>query len=170
MASQILSGTSNPSYTNNTGQNVRIIINFMYSSPTDEIVINWAGQSIGENGIEAIGKNIAAASGWYGDFFNQPWTYWGWWRIGSVRGAPLPSTSNTILNSQNVTVKLPQREIDVTNWRRGWWWWYQDTTSKNITGFAISIALPLEIFLAPGQTFSAICGSYNILVMKEDGN
>ena len=29
MASQVLSGTSNPSYTNNTGENVRVVINFM---------------------------------------------------------------------------------------------------------------------------------------------
>ena len=29
MASQVLSGSSNPSYTNNTGQNVRVVINFM---------------------------------------------------------------------------------------------------------------------------------------------
>ena len=29
MASQVLSGASNPSYTNNTGQNVRVVINYM---------------------------------------------------------------------------------------------------------------------------------------------
>lgn len=39
MASQILSGPSNPTYTNNTGQNVRVILNFL-SNPT---AISWGG-------------------------------------------------------------------------------------------------------------------------------
>lgn len=41
MASQVFSGVSNPTYTNTTGKNVRIILNFL-SNPT---VINWAGAS-----------------------------------------------------------------------------------------------------------------------------
>ena len=39
MASQVLSGNSNPSYTNNTGQNVRVILNFL-SNPT---IVSWGG-------------------------------------------------------------------------------------------------------------------------------
>jgi len=77
MASQVISGNSNPTYTNNTGQNVRVILNFL-SRPT---TVSWAG----------VSSN--ASSG------------------------PLPS----------------------------------------------------EVLLAPNQTFSAICGPYNILVIKEDG-
>jgi hypothetical protein len=49
--------------------------------------------------------------------------------------------------------------------------WYRNTSSTSeISGFSLSIAQPLEIFLAPGQTFSAVCGPHNILVLKEDGN
>ena len=77
MASQVLSGSSNPTYTNNTGQNVRVILNFLSSATT----ISWAGVSINS------------------------------------------STS----------------------------------------------PLPDEIILAPNQSFSAICGPYNIAVIKEDG-
>ena len=58
MASQVLSGASNPSYTNNTGQNVRIVINFM-ASPT---TVSWGGVSASTTGASAIGRNIAGIS------------------------------------------------------------------------------------------------------------
>ena len=77
MASQVLSGASNPTYSNNTGKNVRIILNFLSNATT----VNWAGVS------------AVSSSG------------------------PLPS----------------------------------------------------EIMLAPNQSFSATCGPYNIVVVKEDG-
>lgn len=77
MASQVISGASNPTYTNNTGKNVRIILNFLSNATT----VNWAGVS------------AVSSSG------------------------PLPS----------------------------------------------------EVMLAPNQSFSAACGPYNIVVVKEDG-
>ena len=54
MASTVLSGASNPSYTNNTGQNVRVVINFMSNLGT----LRWAGVSISPGGI-TIGRNLA---------------------------------------------------------------------------------------------------------------
>jgi len=165
MASQILNGSSNPTYTNNTGQNVRIVINYMYSDNNEEITINWAGVSVSESGIEAIGKNIACASGWYGDYFLQPWRYWGWW----WNARYLTTNPRTAITAQNVAVKLPSQEAQVPLWKRGWWWWYRQNTNE-FSGFSLSIALPLEIFLAPNQKFSAICGAHNIVVIKEDGN
>jgi hypothetical protein len=61
MASQVLSGTSNPSYTNNTGQNSRLIIYYMQSS-NNTITMNWGNPenlaSISDNGILAIGKDL----------------------------------------------------------------------------------------------------------------
>jgi hypothetical protein len=77
MASQVLSGSSNPTYTNNTGKNVRVILNFL-SNPT---AVNWSGVS------------ASSSSG----------------------------------------------------------------------------PLPKEVMLAPNQSFSAICGPYNVVVIKEDG-
>lgn len=44
MASQVLSGSSNPTYTNNTGQNVRVIINFMAKCTS----MTWAGVTISD--------------------------------------------------------------------------------------------------------------------------
>ena len=77
MASQVLNGASNPSYTNTTTQNVRVIFNFL-RNPTS---ITWAG--------------VSASSS-----------------LGT---------------------------------------------------------LPKEVMLAPNQAFSAVCGAYNIVVVKEDG-
>ena len=56
MASQVLSGSSNPTYTNNTGENVRIIINYA-ENITD---ISWAGVSAATapSGF-TIGRNLA---------------------------------------------------------------------------------------------------------------
>ena len=59
MASQVLSGTSNPTYTNNTGGNVRVVINYM-SNPSG---MTWAGVVIGGSNILAIGRNLAFSAG-----------------------------------------------------------------------------------------------------------
>jgi len=126
MASQVLSGTSNPSYTNNTGQNVRVVINYMafgsvtgsvtFGAPpvTNGITLNWGGTSasVTDTGYStpvnyptAIGRNLATPNG---------------------------------------------------------------ITNMSITG-TVSRGLPTELMLAPGQTFSAFCGAYNIVVIPEAG-
>ena len=121
MASQVLSGSSNPSYTNNTGQNVRVVINYMlgvgFGIPGSadrfgtirgrtscDLSINWAGVGLNSstiNGKIAIGRNLATSSG----------------------------------------------------------------TNRTADG----VGLPTEIMLAPGQTFSAVCEVYNIVVIPENG-
>lgn len=78
MASQVFSGTSNPRYVNDTGKNVRLVLNFLQDATT----VNWAG-------VSALSST-----------------------------APLPN----------------------------------------------------EILLAPNQSFSANCGAYNFVVIKEDGS
>lgn len=63
MASQVLSGSGNVSYTNNTGQNVRIVINFMSAaSSTGGISLAWASVTRNGEGLLAIGRNIAYAN------------------------------------------------------------------------------------------------------------
>lgn len=119
MASQVLSGNSNPTYTNNTGQNVRVVINYMEGDPTTKkLIINWAGVSVSaeskvDNLAPIIGRNLAFST----------------------------SSANVAGNMANT----------------------QGTQSQAIS------ALPTEIFLAPNQTFSAICKVYNIVVMLEAG-
>jgi len=68
MASQVLSGASNPSYTNNTGQNVRIVINYMSGTANGGIVLNWAGVSVSAL-LAAIGRNLATS---YIDIVDPP--------------------------------------------------------------------------------------------------
>jgi hypothetical protein len=166
MASQVLSGSSNPTYTNNTGQNVRIVINFMSSTTSGEITINWAGVSVTQGNIEAIGKNIASASGFYGDFGFSGFAPFGWWkRINQVFS---PATS---LGTQNLSVRFPgsSTTIDVDFGRKGWKRFFRDGSTTEITSFSFAVAFPIEIFLSPNQTFSAICGVYNIVAIPEAG-
>lgn len=73
MASQVLSGSGSVSYTNNTGQNVRVVINLMSGTSTQGpgtiinpgITINWGpvGAPLriqtATAGFVAIGRNIA---------------------------------------------------------------------------------------------------------------
>jgi hypothetical protein len=164
MASDVLSGSSNPTFTNPYDQNVRVVINFMYSDSEDKIRINWAGNSVTEYNIEAIGKNIACGSAFYGDYYGLGWPFFGWFfgLFGNARQA------RSALSAQNVAIKLPTTQRLFERTIRGWYLWYR--SSREIAGFSLSIALPLEIYLSKGQTFSAICGSYNIIVLKEDGN
>lgn len=70
MASQVYSGSGNFTYTNNTGQNVRVIINFVRSLnpspsvayPYSPVTISWAGVTISSysgEGTQNIGRNLA---------------------------------------------------------------------------------------------------------------
>lgn len=113
MTATVLSGSSNVSYTNSTGQNVRVIINYM-GSPT---AISWSGVSVTNSSVLAIGRNLA---------FNNGTT-----------------TTGITMSSNNGT-----------------------TTDANE---ASNFAFPTEIMLAAGQTFSATCGAYNVVVIPEAG-
>jgi len=104
MASQVLSGSSNPTYTNNTGQNVRVVINFMMNVDG----MSWGGVSYSSGAREfVVGKGIVIylTSGLLGD--------------------------TTILKEGGV--------------------------------------FPVDIALSPTETFTATCGPYNIVIIKEDG-
>lgn len=108
MASQVLSGSSNPSYTNNTGQNVRIVINYMTSS---------ISSTLDRNG-------------------------------------------NVVSSSNNISVSWAGIAASQSS-----------TTSEFSIGRTLSTSsvLPTEIMLASGQTFSATCSAYNIVVIPEAG-
>jgi len=114
MASQVLSGSSNVSYTNNTGQNVRIVINYM-ETPSS---MSWAGvtKAVASTPL-AIGRNLAFNNG----------------------GA----TTSLAVSSNNGT---SQEGSETSNF-----------------------AFPTEIMIASGQTFSATCSAYNIVVIPEAG-
>lgn len=63
MASQVLSGTGNVSYTNNTGQNVRLVINYIGFTGSYSSSMSWTGGNVSiPAGVYAIGKNLATIS------------------------------------------------------------------------------------------------------------
>jgi len=121
MASQVLSGSGNVSYTNNTGQNVRVIIN--YASANHGLTVSWAGVSATSTYARAIGRNLAFSAD-----------------TSSFSGSVSYTASNMIV----------------------------------LSGYeAQETALPTEVMLAAGQTFSIsspfTVGSYNIVVIPEAG-
>ena len=131
MASTVISGASNPSYRNNTDQNVRVVINYMTSAVSD----NRQGTPFGRIGTVSY-------------FITINWN-----------GVSVSASDSSQFEAQ------PGRP--------------QITVVQTTVGFPISIgrsiaatsgvALPTEIILAPGQTFSAVCGAHNIVVIPENG-
>jgi hypothetical protein len=137
MASQVLSGSSNPSYTNNTGQNVRVVINFMANVTS----ISWAGVSATASSC-TIGRNLASLSFFYDTEASTP--------SGTATLQSVAVTSS--MTGNNLAGNIPT------------------ANQPEASGSAdFSIALPTELMLASGQTFSATCGAYNIVVIPEAG-
>lgn len=147
MASQVLSGTSDPSYTNNTGQNVRIVINYMAASagpqtftgprPSDytqpfRIILRWAGVSVTASTTNTFNQDSSR------NVFN----------------------SSILAIGRNIAFASKGSELILNN---------MAVTTPSGTGVYVTYALPTEIMLAPGQTFSATCGVYNIVVIPEAG-
>ena len=121
MASTVLSGTSNVTYTNNTGQNVRVVINFAQTTSTG-LNMSWSATGGGTVSVSttltSIGRNLA--------FYEN-------------------NTNGYTIVGNNAT------------------------SSSNNDG-----ALPTEIMLAAGQTFSlssvtSTVTSYNIVIIPEAG-
>ena len=163
MASQVLSGSSNPTYTNNTGQNVRVVINYMQGSRFSPFVpgipstirsigtpdtpavistltINWAGVSATSSsdlGQIVIGRNLA-----YSNLYRDSAT--GRVLFGTTVGSSLGTAGETPIT--------PSIAIAVS--------------ANNASG---TCALPTELILAPGQTFSAVCGVHNVVIIPEAG-
>jgi len=120
MAATVLSGTSNITYTNSTGGNARVIINYM-ASPTAMTWTTTAGgtATITATNVRAIGRNLAFSNG-------------------------IVSASPSSLTANNMSI--------------------DDLVTEHL-----STTLPTEIMLATGQTFSATCTTYNIVIIPEAG-
>jgi hypothetical protein len=154
MASQVLSGASNPSYRNNTDQNVRVVINYMSSNANNQLAISWAG--VGAGGIYTvptiIGRNLAHST---------------------VIQTTAQGTTQ-LVQTGSLRPGQPGFDISLTDQGRAIF----TAVATNVdTAVAVSannasgnsVGLPTELMLAPGQTFSAICAVYNIVVIPENG-
>ena len=64
MAAQVLNGTGNVSYTNSTGQNVRVVINYMHSPDSTDTTFALGGWSqVGPTLQQTMGKTLAYMTG-----------------------------------------------------------------------------------------------------------
>ena len=153
MASQVLSGATNASYTNNTGQNVRLIINYM-SNVTS---MTWAGVSISANST-TIGRNVIPS-------FTSNITY------GTRTVTPKPRDGRTNLQIRNNvggteewgTLYAYPTKNGYGNLE------FNAPTIENIELTQRQSSFPIELMLANGQSFSSTCRVYNIIVIREDG-
>ena len=60
MAAQVLSGTGNVSYTNSTGQNVRLVINYLETASLDgDTTVSFPGNAITIDPYACYGKTLA---------------------------------------------------------------------------------------------------------------
>lgn len=130
MASQVLIGSSNPSYTNNTGQNVRILINYMASCTS----MTWEGVTV-TAAATTIGKSIPPS--YKSNSFSIS---------GTISGSISPNVS---LGSISGTLSGGSGSLNLD---------------------PVNSSFPVELTIASGQSFSALSGAYNIVVIKEDGN
>lgn len=144
MASQVLSGSSNPSYTNNTGQNVRILINYMASCTS----MTWAGVTVTSTSTTVSKDNLQVET----KQVSVPIT-------GSISGI----VGDTGIGGGRATLRTPW--IDNVTGASG----SMSTIAYVPTSIGPSVNLPVEVILAPSQSFSAVSGAYNIVVIKEDG-
>ena len=133
MASQVLTGTGDVTYTNNTGQNVRIVINYMKLNNSNSI--NFGSITVSFGGVSTTVR-----------------TYGG--TIGRGIAGTTRDTGSGATASQNFAKEL--------------------LTAGEIEG------VPLEIILAPTETFSVVgnaqanvstitIAAYNMVVIPEGG-
>lgn len=170
MASQVLSGATNASYTNNTGQNVRLIINYM-SNVTS---MTWAGVTVTASST-TIGKDIQNITGELrgavpGNQVSQTGTQ-------TVNEAEISTTKASLVttDANNLTAFFPYggaNNFNITPTGAGSGY-TQNEWSANLFYVPLTISrggnFPVELMLANGQSFSSICGAYNAIVIKEDG-
>lgn len=145
MASQVLSGSSNATYTNSTGQNVRLVINFMATCTS----MSWAGVTV-TGSSATVSKDAIVMK------IN-----------GNLQYATAPS--NTVGNF-TLAGQATGRDTTLSGLRPSQTFTFGDANIFYVpTTITSSGDYPVEIVLASGQSFSATCGAYNILVIKEDG-
>ena len=157
MASQVLSGSSNPTYTNNTGQNVRLLMNYIANCTS----MTWAGVTV--TGSSTVGKDVMTINGEV-RAFTAPQNSFGDMGVDTNK-AQAQFTPSAIFVDERIDMNEtplygPSVNNDVVS-----------TTNAHYIPLSISPGgdFPSELVLAAGQAFSAVSGAFNIVVIKEDG-
>jgi hypothetical protein len=157
MASQVFTGSSNFSYTNNVPgrQNVRIVINYMESKVTDTV-----GTRSGA-GLRALWKLYEIRLTWQGVSLRRRETQGFSGNELLIGDAQLPT-----FEAGDVTVEA--REILSDNFYNSNRLIIGKSLPPNINA-TDTTTLPTEILLPPGETLNCVCGVYNIVVIPENG-
>ena len=209
MASQVLSGAANASYTNNTGQNVRLIINYMSnvtSMTWAEVNVTASSTTIGKDiqnitgefRSARIGQTISRSNWNLGNLTFKTLEVGGKTNISILEtgtsGRPtyaiVSTESNRPLGSRirifgaNQTINNGETGDSATGKEPAVFPWNGSGDSRidtagqvngvsNIFYVPLTVSrggnFPVELMLAPNQAFSAVCGAFNAIVIKEDG-
>jgi hypothetical protein len=143
MASQVLSGSGNVSYTNNTGQIVRIIINSVVSTTVSEITIGWGNPSSSAQAVAGfvlgMGKNIS---------HNGSSSV-----ISAIPGlSPINYITSTVGDGMVID--------PISRWANGPNSAIISNTSGTNPPPTRESSLPTEVYLNPGDTFSVVGKGY----------
>ena len=157
MASQVLSGSSNPTYTNNTGQNVRLLLNYIANCTS----MTWAGVTV--TGSSTVGKDVMTINGEVRSF-TAPQNVFGDMSVDTNK-AQAQFIPSAIFTDERINMnEVPLIGTSVNS---------DFVSSANAHYIPLSISpggdFPSELVLASGQAFSAVSGAFNIVVIKEDG-
>ena len=150
MASQVLSGANNASYTNNTGQNVRLIINYM-SNVTS---MTWAGVNVTASAT-TIGKNVPISYSATNFTMSIPT---GTLAAGNISASNDASRINLRGTVSYITGQRTNTGADIPALASG---------TLNLT--PSTNKFPTELMLANGEKFDSVCGAFNAIIIKEDG-
>lgn len=182
MASEVLSGSSNPTYTNSTGKNVRLVINSLRNCTS--FSFTNAG-TVAVSSLTNISQSNELSTSVAVVTTNPYAVSYGWYtRSGGQESTPFNGVRQLIIRFANQTIYdgplLPviNNEYVVVNNVR----YYPKTYRGSVYGFSSDYANAFdvnslqdlnvirELVLAPNETFSAVCEAYNIVAIKEDGS
>lgn len=163
MPAEVRSGSSNLTYVNNTTQNVRLIINYM----TNVTSMTWSSSSGGNVTITATATNIGK---------DIPVSY-------SISNFQifLPTGLIELTNNVNKNSNTSRGTVQFTTIATGPG---RSAVPQSATETRVPVAgtgtlsltpsanakFPTELMLASGHSFSAVCGAYNAIAIREDGN
>jgi hypothetical protein len=150
MATQALNGSGNVSYTNQTGKNIRLIINYInINAATQNVTFSWGnnGQYVVSGLNFSFGKNLAFS------------------RLENTSTSRVRSISGTGANSSSADIRQSPSSKNLVAVD------FSDTSSGTSPNRPLGV--PMEYMLSPSQTFNisggvGSVGAYNILTITEN--
>jgi hypothetical protein len=198
MAAEVKSGAANASYVNNTTQNVRLIINYMSrvtSMTWAGVNVTASATTIGKDIQNITGELRQAVKGTkIRDFIGPDAGVTPNELVGTLYNAEIASSKSGLLETDDTTIAgtggvsylpsatsgFPERSTSIAPNAINTF--YDDFNAigpstvelPNLFYVPLTISrggnFPVELMLASGQSFSAVCGAFNFVAIREDGN